>query len=83
VLSRNFVKYVFFTGLAYIAYQFISTKILGREPYHAFMHWNNAETPCLASGLLLLICFVYIMLVKLDEWAKAQSLTAKVRMRVR
>jgi hypothetical protein len=47
------------------------------------MHWNNAETPCLAMGLVFLICFIYILLCKIDESVKAQSLTAKVRMRVK
>ena len=65
----------------YITYNFISTKILGREPYHAFMHWDNAETPCLAIGLLFLICFIYIMLCKIDEKVKETSLTNKIRMR--
>ena len=81
VLSRQFVKPIFFIGMSYIVYNFISTKILGHEPYHAFMHWNNGETPCLATGLLFLICFIYILLCKIDEKLKAHSLTAKVRVR--
>ena len=70
------VKPLLITGVFYSFLNFCVTKYKGK-PLYSFMHWNTAETPVLVSGMLIGFCLVYVLMCKIDESLKHQSLIVK------